>query len=259
MASWDREAVLEDYAARFDAAADAEALMEELGTPTRVAYVLGQGYVPTPPPGLEPEAPAAPAAPAPAKEEATPQEEAALPSLETLLEEVSSEEFWSGPAEPETAPEEPQAETPAEPEAPAEAPAPAAEATEPPAPVTTEEPPAPPRRRLRFGGLLGFLGLCVVPGLPVAALLFVVGVPFMALGVLGALFLLRVAQGALPEFRLWSDSLLLCGAGLAVLAVCLLLFWLGAWISLRLCRLWVREALVPWGRRMIWRETEVGA
>ena len=33
--------------------------------------------------------------------------------------------------------------------------------------------------------------------------------------------------------------------------LCLLVFWLGLWISISLCRLWIREIIVPWGRRLI--------
>lgn len=44
MSSWDRAAVLEDYAARLDGAEDPAALMRELGTPTR-ASLSGVRYI----------------------------------------------------------------------------------------------------------------------------------------------------------------------------------------------------------------------
>ena len=252
MSSWDRQAVLEEYSARFAAAEDPEALIEELGTPTRVAYVLAQSYVPTPAPvpasETVPEAPAAASAPENAPDQA--EEQSAPADLDRLLEEVSSEEFWTGPTAEEQPSEAPErAETPV-PETPAEIPAPE------PAPVPAPAQPKRPRRRVRVGGLFGFLALCIVPGIPVALLLIAVGLPFMALGAFGALLLVRTALAAFPNYKLWSDSLLLAGAGLVGLAVCLLVFWLGLWISISLCRLWIREALVPWGRRLIFAREE---
>ena len=42
MSSWDRQDAMARYAARFDEAEDVDALVESLGTPTRVAFVLAQ-------------------------------------------------------------------------------------------------------------------------------------------------------------------------------------------------------------------------
>ena len=52
MSSWDRKAALKEYTAMFASCEDADALMEELGTPTRLAFRLAGTYVPTPPPEL---------------------------------------------------------------------------------------------------------------------------------------------------------------------------------------------------------------
>ena len=349
MSSWDRAAVLEDYAARLDGAEDPAALMRELGTPTRVAYLLAQSYVPTPEPGTAPTAPPAappqapepepvpaeePQSPEPAPaEEAPPNEEEAPkepPKLEDLLEELSMAEFLQGLEEDaERARQEAEAEAAAKeraaaeaakgaepeptdetgtPEFPAETPAEGEGATEPETePVGTdaqnqseepqeveEQPPilsndapevedagsaaspqpeepqapeaegpqteAPPARektsQTTFGGVLAFLGLSLIPGLPVMALLALLGVPFMGLGVFGAVWFWRLSQALLPGFALWSDSLLLLGCGLTVLAVCLLLFWLGLWITLSFCRLWIREAYKPWARRYLFGRKE---
>lgn len=59
MSSWDRQAAMARYAAQFDEGADDEAVMEALGTPTRVAFVLAQDYVPSPPPARPAPDPAA--------------------------------------------------------------------------------------------------------------------------------------------------------------------------------------------------------
>lgn len=50
MSSWDRQAAMARYAAQFDAGGDDETVIETLGTPTRVAFLLAQDYVPSPPP-----------------------------------------------------------------------------------------------------------------------------------------------------------------------------------------------------------------
>ena len=88
MSSWDRQAAMARYAARFDEGGDDEAVIESLGTPTRVAFVLAQDYVPSPPP--------APAAPDPAAE------------LEQTL--AGFDENAPAPAEIVTAPAEPEEE-----------------------------------------------------------------------------------------------------------------------------------------------------
>lgn len=50
MSFWDRQAVLNRYSALFDEAEDENALMEELGTPTKLAVELARTYVPSAPP-----------------------------------------------------------------------------------------------------------------------------------------------------------------------------------------------------------------
>jgi len=51
MSSWDRQATLEQYAAMFREAEDEEALIEKLGSPTKLAIGLAGHYVPTAAPG----------------------------------------------------------------------------------------------------------------------------------------------------------------------------------------------------------------
>ena len=50
MSSWDRQAVLDEYAAKFENCDDFDALRESIGSPTRVAIALARDYVPTPSP-----------------------------------------------------------------------------------------------------------------------------------------------------------------------------------------------------------------
>ncbi len=63
MSSWDRQAVLADYAKKFEYCTDFDALVEQIGTPTKVAVELAKDYVPTPPPAVV--APAAAPEPSP--------------------------------------------------------------------------------------------------------------------------------------------------------------------------------------------------
>ena len=77
MSSWDRQAVLDEYAAKFDNCDDFDALTESLGSPTRVAIALARDYVPTPPPK-----PAEPADTPLPEETAAPAETSETPSAE---------------------------------------------------------------------------------------------------------------------------------------------------------------------------------
>lgn len=47
MSSWDRQTILDRYKSLFDAEDDPTALLEELGTPTRLAIDLARTYVPS--------------------------------------------------------------------------------------------------------------------------------------------------------------------------------------------------------------------
>ena len=50
MSTWDRRRTLSDYDAMFTAAENEEELIEQLGTPTKLAISLALNYVPSPPP-----------------------------------------------------------------------------------------------------------------------------------------------------------------------------------------------------------------
>jgi len=83
MSSWDRQSVLRKYEMMFDAQPNTEALIEALGTPTRLAVELARDYVPSPPPAAaaQPEAPAEPSVePAPAANAAEPAQPAEAPA-----------------------------------------------------------------------------------------------------------------------------------------------------------------------------------
>ena len=238
MSSWDRYDALKKYQALFDAAADEQALIEELGTPTKLAIDLAASYVPTPSPSALANAliqcPVAledmlraPGAPAATLDEPEPEAEAdGTPQPETWV-------FESAPApeaaENETAPE-------AEPE-----------------PELQWGAPAAPARRVRGGALAVYLVPAIVIGLPVAVVLVCLGLPFLCGG--GALIYAAVHEllKILGSLTLVSDMLLTGGMTLLLCAVGLGLAWFGLWLSIQLCWVWV-NALFGLGRRLCVRE-----
>jgi hypothetical protein len=222
MSSWDRQAVLAEYAKKIEYCPDPDKLVEMLGTPTKVAIDLAQNYVPTPPP-----APIGQSAPA------------------------ETEEAPAGAAEPPAPTGDAESPAPAAETVPAPAaetvPAPAAE---PPAPAAAEPPRQPVKKPLRPFGVV----LCVLLGLllalPVALLALCLGIPFLTAGVglVGALvsFLLHTV----PQLGLISDILLVSGCGLVGTGLGLLLAAFGLWLSLTLAVLWIEKVMLPVGRRL---------
>ena len=221
MSSWDRQAALKKYRTMFAASEDEEALMEELGTPTKLAIELAASYVPTRPPS--------------ALAEALSQCPVALEDLLRDPEALAADLSLPEPAESELKPETWIFDM-AEDETPEEAPEEAASAAE--------------RGGVRTGALIGYLIPAVVIGLPVAVLLVCIGLPFLAAG--AALIFTAVVQTLdfVARLRLVSDMLLTGGAALVACAVGLALCWFGLWLSMELCWLWVGKALIGLGRRL---------
>ncbi len=196
MSPWDRRAEIQRYERMFDITPDEDALIEELGTPTRVAVELARDYVATPPP-----------------ENLRWQE---------ALDEAARES-------PRTAEPEP----------------PAPEATEP------EPPPAPERaRELRGGGVALFVLCLLVFGIPVTVVLAAVGVPFLVAGIGCAGLAAEQVFRSFGRFNLFSDMLLVWGCCMALAGIGLMLAWLGIWLSLSLCRLWLEKVLLPLARAL---------
>ena len=194
MSPWDRKAEIARYERMFEITPDEQALIEELGTPTKVAVGLARDYVATPPP---------------------------------------EEPSWLPPAVTEAVspPEE-------DSEVPEEAP-----------PVTPPSPPPPPKPKpqVRGAGVFLFVLLALVVGLPVTVVLICLGVPFLVAGVGCVVVALEQIIRSFGLFNLFSDMLLVGGAGLAAAGIGLLLSWFGIWLSMSLCRLWIEKALVPLG------------
>ena len=226
MSSWDRQAALKKYQALFAAANSPEALIEELGTPTKLAIDLAAVYVPTPAPSVIAEA----MMKCPVALEALLRDPRALAAeLTALPEETDSAprpETWVFRTEPAE-----------------DAPAPEPEAPE-------EEPPAAPRSRgrIRVGALVGYLIPAIVIGLPVAGLLGCVGSPLLVGGAGIGFAAVYALLHVIGQLRLVSDVLMAAGAALIVCAVGLLLCWFGLWLSMELCWLWIGKAVFGLGR-----------
>lgn len=235
MSSWDRQAALKKYQALFAASTDSEALMEELGTPTKLAIELAASYVPT----------RSPSALAEALTQCPVALEDMLRDPGILAADLSQPEF------PESAECAPRPETWVFESAPEVPPLFIPETQDKPVP------PAPARRRVMVGALIAYLIPAIVIGLPVAVLLVCLGLPFLCGG--GALIYASVHE-ALQVFghlRLVSDMLLTGGAALIGCALGLLLAWFGLWLSMELCWLWVGRALTGLGRKLCVREEAV--
>ena len=232
MSSWDREAVLEQYKREFDGTRTDEEVIEAIGTPTKVAIEIARDYVPTPRPGAgegdvltlsdeaEEETPALP-------EETGP----VFDGADELPEEVRRAVARRADVlfEPEEGGEE-------------------------------EEPPAPAgqKRQVRPAVLIVFILVSLAVGLPVTLLLIAVGAPFMALGAGMAGGAVYACMRLIARLSMVSDMLLVGGAGLMLIGLGVVVFWLGLWISITLARAWIGGVVVRLGNKLCWRREEEG-
>ena len=220
MSSWDRQAVLAEYAAKFENCTDFEALAESLGTPTKVAIGLARDYVPTPPPA------------------------APVPAAEPAAEDVPAEETAPAEASLPTEASAPAAET-------------VSEAAEQPEPVSAAAP-APEKKKAPVSGggvvLSVILGLLIA--LPITIIALCIGLPFLVGGIGAIAAVVSFALHTVPALGLVSDILLIIGGGLAVTAIGLLIAAFGLWLSLTLAALWLEKAVFPAGKRLC-RKKEV--
>ncbi len=237
MSSWDRQDAINKYRARFAACADEEALIEELGTPTKLAIDLAASYVPTRSPSML---------------------AAALTRCPVELEDMLRDPGvlaadLSVPETPDVPDDAPKPETWVFDSAPApvEEPAPAPEPDD--APAAAEELP-PAEKRVRGGTLAAYLVPAILIGLPIAVLLVCLGLPFLCGGAALIFSVIYEGMQVFPSLTLVSDMLLTGGAMLLACGVGLLLAWFGLWLSMELCWLWVGKALTGLGKRLCLRE-----
>jgi len=121
-----------------------------------------------------------------------------------------------------------------------------------------EKVPSQPAKRVRFFGLLFSFIFTLVIGIPVALMLICIGLPFIVGGLgLGA-GIVWAALAAIPMLTLFSDILAFLGAGLVLLAIALLLFWFGLWLSFELGYLWIGGVVLRLGRALTYKK-EVAA
>jgi len=267
MTPWDRERTLEYIGKRFDEAENEAALLQELGTPVRLAVLYNRGYNPSPDPALaaeeaspaqeeisappqwekdeaesapEEEAPSAeePTAEAPEAQEAA-EEAAEAPAAENAPEEPDAEEI---PAE-ETAPESVEAEEACE-EAAAEEESAETEPEEQ-SEEQPEEAPAVPetpetRKKPGFGRVLAVTVLSIFPGLPLFLLLMIIDVLLLVPGVAGIGAGLILVEAGTFSLTYMADALLVFGAALIVFALALLLLYGGLWCAVKLTKVYFK-------------------
>lgn len=124
--------------------------------------------------------------------------------------------------------------------------------------TVSEEPVQTQPRRVRPFGLIAAILFGLVIGLPVAIVLICLGIPFLVLGcgvIFGAVWSVFEVIGLLAMF---SDILVIAGAGLILTALGLFTAWFGLWLSLALGQLWIGGAVLRLCRALSFKK-EVAA
>lgn len=252
MSAWDRREALIKYDALFDEAEDEHAFIESLGSPTKLAIGLALNYVPSPPPAVvvtetvEPDGQVGEFAAGAGEAEAAPEEEAATATAEEVSENAAetAEEAEAAPVEEASENGEEALQTLPEAEIQPE--------------ELQEEEPKKPARKVRAIGLIGSILFGLIIGLPIAVVLICLGIPFIALGAgLGTLAVLA-ALSVIGLLAMFSDVLIIVGAGLVLCALAILLIWFGFWLSFELGWLWIGGVVLRLGRAMTYKK-EVAA
>ena len=261
----DREEAVRRCGEAFDAVGPEgeAALLADMGSPTKMAIGLSRGYEPGSIPDViprtaivRPQAAESPETPAAAEELLPPEPEITwteLPSLEgaeeveptvnTTAETPAAEEAPAPEEEPAPEPEAPAEETPEWREE-----TPDAEAVEPVGePKETEEPAEEPRphtiieRTMPLGlGIPLFILVFGALGIPLGLLCLAVSLVLLAPGCAILLGAYLIGVGGLWCTAYMADAVLLFGAAFIVLAVGLLVLWLGIWIAVQLWTVYVR-------------------
>ncbi len=218
MSAWDRTDTLQKYEAIIDSSPDFEELVATIGTPTKLAISLAMDYVPSPAPV---------SIPVEAEEEIAEEVQVDFPEISAQGTESEASPFLITEDAPEAEEE-------------------------------TEVIPQRPARKVRFFGLLASVIFTIIIGIPIALVLICIGLPFVVGGLgLGA-GIIWGALSAIPMLALFSDILAVLGAGLVLLALSLLLFWFGLWLSFELGYLWIGGVILRLGRALTYKK-EVAA
>lgn len=248
MSEEDRDEAVRRCGEAFDAAGPEgeSALIADMGSPTKLAIGLSRGYEPGKIPDVIPKT----AIVRPKAAEAVPAEGEILPAEPevTWTDLPSFELHEAGTAEPEAAPAAeaaPEAEAPAHaepaptPETPAEAEPekknetpeaiPEAPAAEPEEPHTTVE------RTMPLGlGIPLFILVFGALGIPLGILCLALSLALLAPGAAILFGAYLIGVGGLWCTAYMADAVLLFGAAFIVLAVGLLVLWLGIWLAVKL-------------------------
>lgn len=291
MTVWDRDAALAKYTKLFEERDNDFAVIQELGSPMKLAVTLSRSYEASPEPAedaAEPESPA-PAEEAPAEvpeavsaEETTEPEQAAEETPEPAKEESPAvKESAETVSEPETQPEQPVEETPAEPIAPPET-APDAPVQPEPAKrtqvrevrdeifseifeaatqaqsavVVPEKDESPIVRKSRPGFLILYALLCIVVGIPVTVFLLAVDLVIFCLAVasfgVGIYVVLFLVD---PRFSILGDKLVIIGITILCFTVAVAICSLAVWFLRNAVVAFIRM-LVRFGRKHGYKEED---
>lgn len=253
----DRSEIIKDYNELLDKAEDEEALLETFGSPTKLAVTIARSYnsgeykPPELPEGIKAKGEES------IPEETESSEEAEASAVEpdkapeVSAEEISEPESEEQDIEVEIFEEEPEAEsaeaeaevTEEEPIEAPEEPAPEeAEATEEAVPEPEElvpevvelQPASEEEPEMRTKTNVGLLILYLIPAIPVGAalLLCMLGIELAIVAAgLGVVFVgFMLLRFSFSGMQVFADIIICLGATIAVLAIGVLLAWLGVWL-----------------------------
>jgi uncharacterized membrane protein len=261
MSAWDRDAEIEKYRQMLESAPDAEALMAQLGTPTRVAIGIARDYTPTPRPET------------PAEDESESEEEWEEPETDGDSD-APEEDPPEDDAQAEAPEKEPEtgavfgADTALSPEqlgaltadeAPERSPAQPEAVAEVAQDESAEDESAPEeasrkKRKARPVVTTLYSIVSVIIGLPIAVVLIFLGVPFLMLGgsviwgvVYAAIYIIR-------ELTMISDIMLVGGVSGMLCALGLVVTWFGLWLSITLGCAWINGVIFRLGSKLCFKK-----
>ena len=289
MTAWDRDAALAKYAKLFEERDNDFAVIQELGSPMKLAVTLSRSYEASPEPAedaAEQESPAPveniPAEVPEAVSAETPPEQTAEETPEPAKEESPAvKETAETVSEPETQPEQPTEETPAETTAQPEVESDAPVQPEPAkrtqvrevrdeifseifeaatqaqsAVVVPEKDESPIVRKSRPGFLILYALLCIVVGIPVTVFLlavdlviFCLAVASFGVGIYVVLFLVD------PRFSILGDKLVIIGITILCFTVAVAICSLAVWFLRNAVVAFIRM-LVRFGRKHGYKEED---
>lgn len=294
MTAWDRDAALAKYTKLFEERDNDFAVIQELGSPMKLAVTLSRSYEASPEPAedaAELESPA-PAEETPAEvpeavsaeettEPAQTTEEPPEPTKDESTESPAAEESAETVSEPETQPEQPVEETPAEttaqpevtPDAPVQ-PEPvkrtqvrevrdeifseifeaATQAQS--AVVVPEKDESPIVRKSRPGFLILYALLCIVVGIPVTVFLLAVDLVIFCLAVASFGVGIYVVLFLVdPRFSILGDKLVIIGITILCFTVAVAICSLAVWFLRNAVVAFIRM-LVRFGRKHGYKEED---